>query len=89
MDVMTLATEEDQVEFFRQSFSRFWEPEAKEAAKRAKLIFTRPCEGWPSQKVVVEFEGRRRYYPAGANIGRALADASDTLMFEILMGGKF
>ena len=91
LDILNPKTEEEQAEFFRLSFSRYggdWEKVAAEA----RLIFERPVRCWPSKKIVVEYKGKRRYYPArndDSEICRSLVDASDTLMYEIKAGGKF
>lgn len=90
MDILNPKSETEQAEFFRLSFSRYggdWEKVAAEA----KLIFDRPAICWPSKKVIVEYKGKRRYYPArndDSEIWRSLADAADTLMYELKAGGK-
>ena len=87
MDILNPQTEEEQREFFRRSFSRFGDDWEK-IANKATLIFDRPV-WWPVEIIVVEYEGRRRYYPARAEIGRGLADASSCLMYEITEGDKY
>lgn len=90
MDILHPETEEEQREFFRRSFSQFGDDWEK-IANKATLIFERAA-WWPLKMIVVEYNGRRRYYPASDNIGRSLANASSCLMYEIKQenqGGLF
>ena len=84
LDIWDPATEAEQQEFFRLAFSRYGKVGEK-LAERAKLIFKRPAEFWPSEKIIVEIDGKRRFYPTHDDIGRDLAEVADTLAYEFSM----
>lgn len=88
LDIWNPQTEAEQQEFFRLSFSRYGEVGA-DLAERAKLIFEHPAAKWPKNKIVVEYVGKLRFYPAQAEVWRGLADAADCLACEILFGDRF
>lgn len=86
MSILDPVTNEEQAEFFKQCFSKFSSKFAEDMADEACLIFERPSECWPSEKIIVEYRGKRHFYPTSAEIGKSLAAAADTLVYEYTVG---
>lgn len=89
MSILDPITQDEQAEFFKQCFSKFSTEVAAKLANEANLIFERPQELWPSQKIVVEYCGKRHFYPVTSDTAKSLAAAADTLVYEYTIGGKF
>lgn len=82
-------TEEELQRFFSLCFTNYGHTVAEDMAENAKLIFERPPYTWlGGQKIIVEYQGKRHFYPATDNMTRSLDEAADTLVYEYVMGGK-
>ena len=91
MSILDQRTHEEQAEFFMQCFSKFSTPVADDMANSAKLIFERPAEWWPAEKIVIEYDGKLHFYPVrdDGDKAKSIAAAVDTLVYEYVLGGNF
>ncbi len=84
--MIELRTEEEQQWFFSECFTNYGRAVTEDMAENAKLIFERQQPWLGGEKIIVEYRGKRHYYPAGSDIAKSLDAAADTLVYEYVFG---
>lgn len=88
--MIELRTEEEQQWFFSECFTNYGRAIPEDMAANARLIFARPPYSWlGGQKIIVEYKGKRHFYPASADLAKSLDEAADTLVYEYVFRGTF